>query len=272
MSKGASVIRRGTYNIDYYTGSQASIYIGDIWVDEITSIDYQLIQDRKPIYGYASTLYDDLSEGQVLVQGQFTINFKEAGYLWLVLNRYRTINKGGSNLMDDIKNPFKSSSTATRQNVEQIVNGELTVYERNEQLKEIANEVAITEHKGALKTLDAAKNAIKYEHISASLGGYSSSTRGRGRIGKAENMFEVFENAVWGERGIDLDNETRRTDDPRLNPFDIYVAFGDFAGDDEVNHTIERLRDVTILGKGKQIRTDNGILQEQYSFLARNWV
>ena len=64
------------------------------------------------------------------------------------------------------------------------------------------------------------------------------------KVGKAENIFESFENAVWGDKktahGLNL-QEDRSPDDPALNPFDIYIMYGDFMGDDRANHTILKL-------------------------------
>jgi hypothetical protein len=39
-----------------------------------------------PIYGYASYTADKVARGNRFVQGQFSINFKEAGYLQTILN------------------------------------------------------------------------------------------------------------------------------------------------------------------------------------------
>src|SRR3990167_7047716 len=77
---------------DYFTGTQASIYIGDVYVDEVVSYAYSVQQTKTPIYGYASQLFDAVSAGPVLVTGNFSINFKESGYLYLILMRYKQFN------------------------------------------------------------------------------------------------------------------------------------------------------------------------------------
>lgn len=82
------------YDYDHYSGANVSLYIGDIWIDEITSIKYQVMQNKRPIYGYASYHYDFVAKGTSLVEGMFTINFKESGYLYYVLNR---IQEAGAN-------------------------------------------------------------------------------------------------------------------------------------------------------------------------------
>jgi len=75
-------------NAEYFSGSQASIFIGDIWVDDIVDWQCSLGANAKPIYGYGSTFYDHAAQGRVLVQGSFTINFREPNYLFAILARY----------------------------------------------------------------------------------------------------------------------------------------------------------------------------------------
>ena len=277
MAVESNVVRAGIYNVEYFSGAQVSLYIGDIWVDEVTTLSYQIQQNRQPIYGYASQLYDDLSEGQVLVTGTFTLNFKEAGYLWLILDRYRQKFRGQASLTDKVK-PFRDSSSVNKNTVERLINNETDVFERNRLLQDLAKEIATSTGEDAKKYREDLRLGLVEAYAdsraetAASLQGYASNTRAGGGIGRAEDLYETFEDAVWRKSGIELDNATRRTDDPRLNPFDIYVAFGDFAGDNSVNHTIERIRDVSILGKSKQVVIDGMPIQEQYTFLGRNLV
>ena len=74
-------------NEQYFSGAQASIFIGDTWVDDIITIDMAIATNRAPIYGYGSQFFDFVPKGAVLVTGQFTINFREPNYLWLILER-----------------------------------------------------------------------------------------------------------------------------------------------------------------------------------------
>ena len=69
---------------DYYCGTNARVFFGDIWVDDIVTIQYNIKQDKEPIYGYASQTFDAVARGVILAQGSFTIAFKEMGYLNLI--------------------------------------------------------------------------------------------------------------------------------------------------------------------------------------------
>lgn len=270
----ATDIRPGIYNVEYFSGSQVALYIGDVWVDEITSITYNVTQDRKPLYGYADQLFRDVSKGQVLIQGEFTVNFKEAGYLFLILNRFKQIMEGKESVLNlgsvprlsgAIGNtPFASTSLAARETIESLVNndGTFSRFERNRILAAMASE----DPNKVFKT-----NQTRDE-VAAGLGGYSEVTRARGGLGDAEDFFEKFEDMIWQQPQEVLENETRRADDPRINPFDIYLAFGDYTGNNAANHTIQKISGVHIVGSSKQIVIDGQPIQEAYSFIARNLV
>lgn len=71
---------------DYFTGADVRIYFGDIWVDEVTSLQFTLQEQVAPIFGYASYTWDKVARGARQIQGSFTINYKESYYLHSVLN------------------------------------------------------------------------------------------------------------------------------------------------------------------------------------------
>jgi len=263
--------RQGIYNVEYFSGSQASLYIGDVWVDEVTSLSFARHQNRTPLYGYADQLFRQVSKGQVLVQGSFSINFKEAGYLWLVLNRYKKIMRHRRHMLEEGKNlrrplsPFsvgKSAEEIDPHTIEQIVNGDVVGFDRNKILQEIA----------AGEDVSAAALSRTRRGTRANLTGFSSSDRANGTFaGKAESAFEAFENKVWKTESNEvLNSMTRQADHHDLNPFDIFVVFGDYTGNDNENHTVQKLTDVYILGNSKQIVIDGQPIQEVYSFIGRN--
>lgn len=69
------------YAQEYFTGSQASIYIGDVWIDEVFGVQFLATQNVLPLYSYASSKFDAIARGKVLIQGYFEINFIDEGYL-----------------------------------------------------------------------------------------------------------------------------------------------------------------------------------------------
>lgn len=258
----ANELPLGIYNIDYFSGAQVALYIGDVLLDEVTSLGYQVSQSRTPLYGYSDQYFRAVSKGQVFVQGQFTINFKEAGYLWLVLDTYK---KQIERRPGKLFTPFTSSQTIEQRNIEQIINGETTTAERTAALLTLSQASVDPD---LAKTIDTLEEVVAQSN--ASLGGYSSISRSLGVPGTAEGTLEAFEDAVWAKNPDSVQEMNRRADDPDLNPFDIYIAYGDFQGDNRVNHTIRKLSGVHIISSGQQVVIDGIPIQETYQFIARN--
>jgi hypothetical protein len=86
-------------DLKYFSGSQTSLFIGNIWVDDIDSINYSIKSSKSPIYGYGSTHFDFVTKGSVLVQGNFSINFREPNYLWAVLKHYESFRVKSKNTL-----------------------------------------------------------------------------------------------------------------------------------------------------------------------------
>jgi len=75
----------------YHSGAQISVWFGDMWVNDISSISWQYSQEKRPLYGYASTYFDAVSRGQVMVQGNFTVNFRQRDYISFVIDNLRRL-------------------------------------------------------------------------------------------------------------------------------------------------------------------------------------
>jgi hypothetical protein len=88
-TKGFSTVGKREY-ASYNSGADVRIYFGDLWVDEISEIEFGLHEQVAPIFGYASHTFDRVARGNRYVQGQFVINFKESGYLQTVINSLRS--------------------------------------------------------------------------------------------------------------------------------------------------------------------------------------
>jgi hypothetical protein len=84
------------FSSEYFSGADIRIYFGDIWVDEITSLQFTLQEQVAPIFGYASYTWDKVARGNRYIQGSFSINFKESYYLQQVLNSLTSEMKAGS--------------------------------------------------------------------------------------------------------------------------------------------------------------------------------
>lgn len=73
------------FSDDYFSNADVNLFFGNIWVDEVTSINFSVSEQILPIYGYNSFTFDAVARGKRLVQGSFAINFKTTGYLQTIL-------------------------------------------------------------------------------------------------------------------------------------------------------------------------------------------
>jgi hypothetical protein len=74
---------------DYFSFCDMAIYFGDVFIDEITGLQFAMQENVLPLYGYADYRFRTLSHGSRIIQGNFSINFKEAGYIYLIMEALR---------------------------------------------------------------------------------------------------------------------------------------------------------------------------------------
>lgn len=72
---------------EYYSGCDITISFGNVILDNILDIKYQMQQQTQPIYGYGSHTFDAVMTGNRLITGSFRINFKETFYIKSVLDK-----------------------------------------------------------------------------------------------------------------------------------------------------------------------------------------
>lgn len=83
------------FNEEYFSGADVRIYFGDVWVDEVVSLQFTLMENVAPIFGYASYTWDAVARGARQIQGSFRINFKESYYLHSITNQLEYKLKSG---------------------------------------------------------------------------------------------------------------------------------------------------------------------------------
>jgi hypothetical protein len=73
--------------LNFFSGSQTTVWFGNVYLDDIHYIEWERHQVKRPVYGYASQQFDAVSKGIVIVHGSFAINFRQAGYIPSVMNK-----------------------------------------------------------------------------------------------------------------------------------------------------------------------------------------
>lgn len=85
------VPNQNNVNVRYFSSIDAEIYFDDIFIDECSQINFAVQQQILPLYGYTSYVYDDIALGNRIINGQFSINFTKAAYMYEVLDTLSTI-------------------------------------------------------------------------------------------------------------------------------------------------------------------------------------
>jgi hypothetical protein len=253
------------YDLEYFSSNQCFLYIGDVWVDEVTSMQYVRQQQKTPLYGYASQLFDATSAGHVLVSGSFSINFKEQGYLWAVLRRWHSLDSK----MLDIKG-YRDPASAKKARA-LVMNKRGADPFNSTGGRPVVGSNGTKISRATIESItkgDASKT--DRDKFYKSLAGYSSFDVGSPQDRTFEDIVEAFEDEVWNTAdNADLLNEARNPDNVLFDNFDAYVVFGNYSNP-KSNHTVQKIIGIRLTSQGKTIMMNDQPIQEQYSFIARS--
>lgn len=79
FQEGSAYLRR------FYSTIDAEIYFGDYFVECCSSIDWEVNQQTRALFGYNSYIYDEVAQGARTVQGAFVIPVPSPNYLNKIL-------------------------------------------------------------------------------------------------------------------------------------------------------------------------------------------
>jgi len=91
------------YTDMYFSGAQTKVFFGNVWVDEVVTISWDLVEQKAPLYGYASDKYDAIARGTQIVQGVFTVAFKDRDYINTILDYLNTRGESGESILKRVK-------------------------------------------------------------------------------------------------------------------------------------------------------------------------
>jgi endonuclease YncB( thermonuclease family) len=98
----------------YFTSAQCRVYIGNLFLDELNTIQYALQSNAVPLYGYCDRDAAAYAQGRALVQGQLVLNYVADWYLYTALvNHDKLFNKSSDwDAADRIVQELKGASNA----------------------------------------------------------------------------------------------------------------------------------------------------------------
>jgi len=270
-----------TYPYDYYSGADCKIFFGDIWVDDIVGIQYNLSQSKTPIYGYASQYFDAIAKGQVIVQGSLMVAFKETGYLNVIQATLESQRADASKIIkakiDKYKDDAKTGTAKFIPRLNTIGEGSET---GNIDFSFSANgSPQIIRQQQTIEQILADKKVNTSAAISKTLG-VENKTR------DFEDFAEILEDSLWGDsngRSIALNNKLKRVDEfdytqdggivisrngNYSDVLNIMLTFGDI-NDFRAEHTIIILNDVHFTSTSMIVNSTGDPIGEEYSFIAK---
>jgi hypothetical protein len=269
-----------TYPYDYYSGADCKVFYGDIWVDDIITIQWSVNQNKTPIYGYASQLFDAVAKGQILVQGTMSVAFKEVGYLNLIQSTMEAQRRDAGKLV------ARKIDT-----VRALADNRLAKFEpRLTQLGDNSSAPSFSTSFNPVGIPEVIRNEETIEQILLGKKAGQSLSREMQLQNKNrdfEDFAEILEDSIWGDSNgtpFTLSNKLKRADEfdynsingiitalgeDYSNVLNILLTFGDI-NDFRAEHTLVALNDVHFVSTGMVISPTGEPIAETYNFFARD--
>lgn len=234
-----SIINDGVerYVTDYYSGNQVMVFLSDLWIDDLTMIQFQAHQNKRPFYGYKSQRWDTVAAGTQIVEGVFALNYTHTNYLNMAVAY--ALKKNGDNVQ----------SSQGRVN-----DADVAAF-----IQDIRNNPLMLQN----LSYDQSGNPVKFQ---APL-----------NLLSFDDKANLLEDALWGAPKSQALHENDVISPDNLPGFDIVISFGNYpqdrpaGGKDEVisSHTTKIINDVRILSHSIQASVTGEPIQEVYTFIAR---
>jgi len=271
-----------------YTGSNISLTIGETLVGNAFGISYDLSQNKRPIYGYNSTLFDAISTGQVIVIGQLYLTYQHANYLSKIMRDYYNFPNRSTDYKKDQVNGVIDRNAFIRNDENAQADAENTIREivtgttiggaarQDKNYDELLNDLfnspsklqdyrsAFSPRENQLNGIDLSKSNGKFGYASGSVTD-PRNIQLFGDLGSQDSLYkrpDQFSNnssaAVWP--GIDI---VITYGDPKFNNEQTGIL-------DYSNSFSTVLKSVHFIGESQQVMADDQPVMEVYKFIARD--
>jgi hypothetical protein len=269
-----------TYPYDYFSGADCKIFFGDIWVDDIITLQYNVNQDKTPIYGYASQLFDAVAKGQVIVQGSLSVSFKETGYLNLIQG---IIESQKRNVKAVVRSKIAEHEFLGKQGMTKFI-PRLNYIGEDPKPKEFGLEYSVNGAPQIIRQQQTIEQILTGKKAGTALAKTLGIEQGDRDF---EDFAKVLEDTLWGDSDgepLTLDNKLKRVDEfdyssnggiktGKLRNYsdtlNIMLTFGDI-NDYRAEHTMIVLNDVHFVSTGMVVSPTGDPIAEMYNFFARD--
>lgn len=236
----------------YFSPSQIGLFINGYLVDDACSIQWEVVDEKRPVWGYNDQDFRRMVKGRSLVQGYLEVNFRYHGYLTRVVKAS--------------EKPNFPETLRELQTINRVNNTEnyLNLYKQFD-----SPDVKAEALRKAFETLGQFGIDPQREHKRA----------------QVDELFKQLKNQYWHEdeerrdlpRTIE-ERPGRLIDDPAFKDgFNILVKFGDFYKN--IDSSIDRnttllIENVHIIRQPVAISASvpdaGGPIKERYHFMARS--
>lgn len=239
-----------TRNSIYYSGANVKVYFGDVWVEELASIQYSIDEQVAPVYGFNSYMFDKVARGTRLVSGAFIVNHTEAGYIDTILERI------ASNIDKEQRNALSKKSLGHL----------VSDVRKHDSSRNIEN----------LLKIDGSSNYEDYiEGLKSSFWGPRKPSQNT--IHRSGEGREYQPNYYADKEGGDSKNILKQHGfnilldfSPSANVKDFKQCITDMNNEGSMSQTFRSIIGVHLTGENQLIAPNGQAIQTQYNFIARD--
>jgi hypothetical protein len=236
MSAVPTDISVNRYVTDYYSGSQVAIFMGSVWLNDISMIQFQLMQKKMPFYGYKSQRFDFMAKGTQLIEGAFSIAYTHTNYLNMAMSKYI-----------ELTNPVAGRNPVNINDIEKYIR-DVKNNNINVNLVDLnyTTEGVITAQNNEFVNQSFTQ---KSQQLTDYFWGNTSSAGGKQQVISPDNL-----------PGFDITIAFGNYPKDRPSAQDEFLS----------SHTIKVLSDIEITGYSMQMAITGEPIQEVYTFFARS--
>lgn len=253
------------YYTEFYSGQQVRGYINDVLLD-LVAIGWNATQNKMPVYGFASQLFDAVAEGTFIINGEFTLAFKDIATMHFIDRHIRGQEYDAETHAANIK---KLRALPSASVMYEMGPGSVGLTPLVAQIQELT----IDEQGNIVPDGTKGKIFVSKNRIEDLFGGPDN----------FDDLCDALEDSIWGI-GDYYKNKYKRPDEmDKVRKHDSYGIGYDVAGkgfnllitfgnpnNPESEHSLKVLNDVHILGSAQSIDPNAGFIIETFSFFARN--
>lgn len=233
---------------EYFSGSNVRVYFGDVWMDQVAAISFSLQEQVAPIYGFHSHTFDRISRGSRIVQGSFSLNFTENGYLQSVLDSLASKEKSQGVL----SNPRAQAQPMTHKDSDQTI----------QTILQAGSSGTYTDY------ITSLKDSFWGQSTPTLIGGYTPN-KDKDAYFYADRWDEeagaMTQNAMK-EHGFNILIDYS----PDANYTDFGQCLRNIKSNGSLLQTYRTIIGVHITGVSEQIGNNGQVLQQHYEFMARD--